>query len=543
MVRGKLRIIRIVLSVAILILISAAFLELSGSAWHHRIHPLLHLQFIPSLLTFIGMFGVAGLGFLVILVLTLFFGRIYCSSLCPLGTLMDIVIYIRRKIKRPRFRFHKARNKLRYLILAGILLSLVTGGLWLIDVLDPFSIFGKIINALGRPVFTMTNNLTVTVLNWFGVYSIYHTDQRFIILPALFFATLMLLIIVVLSVFAGRLYCNTICPVGSLLGLLSRVSFFRVRISKSKCNTCGICGSKCKAECIDMKIHEVDTGRCIGCFDCLNVCKSDAISYRFGFPRAVSFHANPGKDQPSFSLITTTGGRRQFVATTTGLILMLTGAGDLAGMAKGVQKRNRSSGKALPPFKWTTGLNDSLPVTPPGSLSIKHFTDYCIACHQCVSVCPSNVLIPSFLEYGWAGVLQPRLDFMRSYCNYNCTLCSEVCPSGAILPVTVREKKTIQLGRSILLPGLCVVYIKNQDCGACSERCPTKACHMVPWHGLSGPEIDNTLCIGCGACQHSCPTVPDKAIFVMGHEIHKQALLPKDTGKKKMIDLKEKFPF
>jgi ferredoxin len=169
----------------------------------------------------------------------------------------------------------------------------------------------------------------------------------------------------------------------------------------------------------------------------------------------------------------------------------------------------------------------------------------CTACHLCISACPTQVLVPSLFEYGIGGLFQPKLDYWVSYCNYDCKICSDVCPSGAILPLSLEDKKLVQLGKAVFVKDDCIVITKKTECGACSEHCPTKAVAMVPYEQkLMLPELKNEICIGCGACEHSCPTKPRKAIYVEAHEVHQRAKPPE----KKKLEVKEQeqlqeFPF
>jgi ferredoxin len=179
---------------------------------------------------------------------------------------------------------------------------------------------------------------------------------------------------------------------------------------------------------------------------------------------------------------------------------------------------------------------------PPGSRNREHFMGACTACHLCVSACPSGVLKPSLFEYGFWGMLQPFMDFGASFCNHECTRCTEICPNGAILPLTVEQKRITQIGVVRFERENCVVVTEGTACGACSEHCPTKAVTMVPYEGeLTLPETLPDICIGCGACEHACPVTPFKAIVVDGLLEHKEAQKPKEE------ELKEKpledFPF
>ncbi|MBI4645616.1 MAG: 4Fe-4S dicluster domain-containing protein [Bacteroidia bacterium] len=180
-------------------------------------------------------------------------------------------------------------------------------------------------------------------------------------------------------------------------------------------------------------------------------------------------------------------------------------------------------------------------VSPPGSKSLQHFTSACTACHLCVSSCPTQVIQPSFLEYGFFNIMQPRMDFNNGFCNYECTVCGKLCPTGAILPVTVEEKKLIQTGVAHFYKNECIVVTKGTDCGACSEHCPTKAVNMIPYSGLFLPEVNEEICIGCGACEFACQVTPVKAIIVKGNMVHKKAKLP--VTEKKKIQVTDDFPF
>lgn len=184
------------------------------------------------------------------------------------------------------------------------------------------------------------------------------------------------------------------------------------------------------------------------------------------------------------------------------------------------------------------------PVTPPGASTIRKFTDTCTACHLCVSACPTHVIQPSLTQYGLTGFMQPHMDYHAGFCNFECTICMDVCPAGALLPVSLEEKKLIQLGKAVFIKENCVVETDGTDCGACSEHCPTKAVDMIPYHdGLFIPKVTEDICIGCGACEYACPTKPYKAIFVNGNAVHVNAKKPQQEALDMDIDYTEDFPF
>ena len=180
--------------------------------------------------------------------------------------------------------------------------------------------------------------------------------------------------------------------------------------------------------------------------------------------------------------------------------------------------------------------------TPPGSHNRHHFTGACTACHLCVSACPTGVLKPSLFEYGVFGMMQPFMDYDASFCNHECVRCTEICPNGAILPLTVEEKLTTQIGIVRFEKQNCIVVTEGTSCGSCSEHCPTKAVRMVPYMDeLTIPEITPDICVGCGACEYACPVTPYKAIVVDGLLEHQLAQRPEEEE----LDEKplEDFPF
>ena len=178
-----------------------------------------------------------------------------------------------------------------------------------------------------------------------------------------------------------------------------------------------------------------------------------------------------------------------------------------------------------------SGHTRQVPISPPGSLGHEHLGQHCTACHLCISKCPSRVLKPALLEYGLSGMMQPMMYFDKGFCNYDCTVCSDVCPNGAILPLSVEEKHRTQVGRVVFVEDFCIVHTDGTSCGACSEHCPTQAVSMIPYRdGLTIPHTNPQICVGCGGCEYVCPATPHKAIYVEGEAVHQEALPFEDTG-------------
>ncbi|NLJ06273.1 MAG: 4Fe-4S binding protein [Sphingobacteriales bacterium] len=482
---------------------------------------LLFFQFIPSLTGLFTGFSVFAFGFIVIILITFLFGRIYCSFLCLLGVLIDLISSVSGFFRKIRYRFTPPKNFWRYAFLTASVLSLLSGSMLLIDLLDPYSNAGRIFTNLLRPAVIGVNNLISGILSEIHFYSLQRVAYHFPNPVAVVFPLAFLMIITLFALLRGRLYCNTVCPVGTLLGLISRLSVFRIKINASSCTVCGKCVSVCKSECINVNNLEVDMSRCVGCMNCLKSCNFSAIGYK---------EAVRGKNQ-EFTNVDTQ--KRNFLKKLT------IGGGAIMSISArhGYSPYNNRKAGSIP-------VKKNYPCSPPGSVSISHFTAYCTACHLCVSVCPTQVLQPALFQYGLEGILQPFLDPGVNFCNFDCVACSEVCPSGAIRPLTVEKKHVTQVGKVHFIRQSCVVSTNRKDCGACSEHCPTKAVQMVHWqHGLKIPEINQDLCVGCGACEFACPTIPYKAIYVDGNPVHLTARKPEKTETNEGFNPENDFPF
>ena len=510
---------RVLLAILFFVPILLFFVDFSG-VLPGDIHKLLHLQLMPALLG--GMIGLIVFHFLLALV----FGRIYCSVICPAGVLQDIInrlfcIGKKKKKGQRRFAYHKPMNWLRYILLAITAIMAILGFSGLCLLLDPYSNFGRIAASLFRPVVMWGNNIAADLLMKMDNYSLFHVTISTVTVSGLIAASIALIVFIVMTVFRGRLFCNTICPVGALLSIFSRYSLFRISFDKGSCTHCGNCEHTCKAEAIDSKSLTVDTSRCVDCFNCVSSCAKGGLQYpgkkQEGATADVLATQSSPIEQPAAA-----NSRRTFLATGATIAASLPIVSAIAEDA-GKGKKHRKGGKKWPPL------------TPPGSISLERFKDKCTGCHICVVKCPSQVLRPTGLEYGLDYMLKPRLAYISSYCNYECTVCSDVCPTGAIKPLTVEEKVTTQVGIATFFKGRCVVNTEEKDCGACAEHCPTQAVHMVPYKGtLTIPQINPDLCIGCGGCESICPVRPMRAIIVKSNVEHKYVEKPKEEEVKEV---------
>lgn len=490
-----LRKIRLTLAILFFTLVTLLFLDFTGTA-HAWFGWMAKIQFLPAVLAL-------NIGVVVLLILlTLVFGRIYCSVICPLGVFQDAVAWLGKKRKKNRYGYSKALNWLRYGVLGLFIVALIAGIGSLVALLAPYSSYGRMANNLFQPLWQWSNNGLAYLSERAGNYAFYSVDVWMKSLSTFIIATFTFIIIAILAWRGGRTYCNTICPVGTVLGFLAKYAWLKPVIDTSKCVNCNLCARNCKSACIDVKEHKIDYSRCVACMDCISKCHKGAISYT---------HPS-GKDATPASNEKIDNARRSFLTATT--VLATTSA-------LKAQEKNVDGGLAKIEDKLIP--NRTTPLTPPGSFSARNLTQHCTACQLCISACPNGVLRPST---DLMKLMQPEMSYERGYCRPECTKCSEVCPAGAIHPLTVEDKSAVQIGHAVWVKKNCIPLRDGVDCGNCARHCPTGAIQMVPSDPDRSdspkiPIINVERCIGCGACENLCPARPFSAIYVEGHEMHR----------------------
>ncbi len=493
-----LRKIRIILATVFFVGVTLLFLDFTGTL-HAWLGWMAKIQLLPAVLAL--NFAIVA----VLLILTLLFGRVYCSVICPMGVMQDIISWFHGKTKKKnRFRFSwsPAKNWFRYTVLALFIIAMVFGANAIAVLIAPYSAYGRIAANLFAPLYQLGNNFFAWIAERAGSYAFYSVEIWIRSISAFIIAALTFIIIGVLAWKNGRTWCNTVCPVGTVLGLVSRFSIFAPVIDTEKCRNCGLCGKQCKASCINMKEHEIDYSRCVACMDCIETCNEGAIRYAYRYGRKAG---KPAQEEHN-------AGRRAFV---TSAVIATTAAAVKAQEVK-VDGGLAEVSRAQKPER-QTGL------VPAGAWSVKHFENHCTACQLCVSECPNGVLRPST---SLANFMQPEMGFERGYCRPECTRCSEICPAGAIRPITREEKTSIQIGHAVVNLENCIVNTDGKSCGNCARHCPSGAIRMVRSNpddpkSLMIPAVNEELCIGCGACENLCPARPFTAIHIEGHEIHK----------------------
>jgi len=439
---------------------------------------------------------------LLILLFTPFLGRYFCGWICPLGTTLDATSHV---LKSPPGRLAQKWQKLRYLkfaLLAGsIILALFSIHLW--GYLDPLSIFNRALTIVFYPLATFLIDHSLIGLSRvsflespaYGMYDFFKS----LIMPEqqahyqqLFWIALFIGIILGLEKVSRRFWCRYLCPAGAWLGFLSQFRFYE-RIVGEECPVCNRCQTDCKMNAIpEGNVKETNKVECIECFNCGAACPSkiNAITYRWRW-------------KPYHTPIDYT--RRQFITTS------LASIGTIGLLNLGLN--NRSARATM--------------IRPPGSLPEEAFRDRCIRCLLCVRICESNggCLQPDYIRTNLTDLWLPAANMREGYCEYNCNLCGEICPTDAIMSLDLEVKKKTPLGLAHFDHNLCIPYARHEDCIVCEEHCPTpdKAIKFdVKDYELADgttrmvkyPYVVKDLCIGCGICENKCPLVGAPGIFV-----------------------------
>lgn len=484
--------IRTILAAVFFVLFTLLFLDFTGTL-HGWLSWLAKIQFLPAVMALNVVVVVA------LIVLTLVFGRIYCSVICPLGVFQDILARFHRK--KNKYSYSKEVRWLRYPVLVVFIISGLVGFGSLFQLLAPYSSYGRIATMIFQPIWKGCNNLLAMAAEHYESYAFYSVDTWMRSLPVLIIAAITLVVLFVLAWRGGRTYCNTICPVGTILSFFARFSWLKIRFDTDKCKNCSLCSKNCKAACIDYKTHTVDYSRCVVCGNCIDKCKFGALKYSGSLERGVKNENTQDK------------GRRSFLL-----------ASALVSTAAFAQKKEKLMDGGLAEIEDKVQPNRQTPLTPPGSLSFQNLSTRCTGCQLCVSECPNQVLRPS---NDLLHLMLPTMSYEKGYCRPECTRCSDVCPAGAIKPLDDIEKSSIQIGHAVWIKKNCVVLTDEVECGNCARHCPSGAIEMVPLDENNEespmiPAINEAACIGCGACEYVCPSRPFSAIYVEGHEVHKE---------------------
>jgi MauM/NapG family ferredoxin protein len=461
-----------------------------------------------------------------VIVLTLLLGRVFCSFICPFGTIHHAVSWTHPALKGDRMvraNQKSPAHRIKYFVLIAVLAGGVLG-LNLAGFMDPIALLFRslalaifpaigvglksIFDAMARSDLKFLNYLSyggetlVSPLFGYG-YPAYKTA---------WLIGLLFLIIVFLNRIKPRFWCRILCPLGALLGLFSRFCFLKLEKDDEKCTQCKVCSKVCSGAASPMAGDPWENAECLFCFNCFRQCPERALAFRFSWSPRLNQRPDMGR-------------RAVLTGLAAGVSLPL-----LAGLDSQAHH-----------------VADPRVIRPPGALPEADFLKLCQRCGLCMKVCPTNAINPTLGEAGLAGFWTPHLIMTQGYCEYTCTLCGSVCPTGAIAEITAREKidRPIRIGSAYVSRGRCLPWSGNGPCIVCQEVCPTspKAVYLkkqaVPGGNkaalaLDVPHVDLKRCVGCGICETKCPVRGRPAIRVIAagesRSVENQILLP-DLGK------------
>ncbi len=460
------------------------------SEWFLRLNPFVGVMVSLASRTFV--FPIIVMSTIMIL-LTVVFGRFFCGFVCPLGAVIDFcdrVIW--RSVRRKYFINLRGRlsglQTLKYVLLGALVLAAGFGVLSPLF-MDPIALLTRILTIVVYP-FVMTAgaetlHLLRPAFNAVGMTQLAYSD---ISIPR-FYTTItvagLFLIVIGGGLVKRRFWCQYICPTGAFLGVVGRFAFFRRIVDTSACNGCGACARTCPTDAIGTPNYDrTRTMECIVCGECSGVTKKTCS--RFGFAR---FDASTS--------LQTDLGRRHLIGGA-GLAALLIPAY----RAAAVHERD----------------NTGRCIRPPGALPEEQFLSRCIACGECMKVCPTNIIQPCSIADGFPRVYTPKVVPRLGGCEQNCSVCSHVCPTGALRPIQRQQKPFVKIGTAVVDRHRCLAWAQGRECLVCDESCPYNA--IVPYRTktLKGeatvPVVTQELCVGCGMCERHCP-VNNKAAIVV----------------------------
>jgi polyferredoxin len=453
---------------------------------------------------------------LLLIIPTLFLGRFFCGWVCPMGTINHFFGSLKSERKRGKQLIdsnrYKRWQKTKYYILIAVLIAAILGT-GIAGWLDPFSLLVRSLALSIFPGLNYATNATLHAAEKSGLAPLRTVTGvvHFLLSATVLdfkqphfrqgvFLGLLLIFILALNYRVTRFWCRALCPLGALLGALSRWSILGLQKHAEACNDCNRCLLRCQGG--DDPIGGVPwrKSECHLCLNCVDECPEHGLDFKF-------FPLGPVVEGPNLE-------RRKA----------------LAGLAFGAA--------AVPLLRSATGFavekNESL-IRPPGAVDESEFLARCVRCGECMKVCPNNALHPAFSQAGLEGIWTPVVVPRVGYCEPSCVLCSQVCPTGAIWDITPKSKgwsagtssaaQPIRLGTAFYDRGRCLPWAMATDCIVCEEWCPVspkaiylQSAEVTDASGISKqvkqPYVDPARCVGCGACEYACPLADRPAVYV-----------------------------
>lgn len=434
---------------------------------------------------------------LILLALSVLFGRFFCGWICPLGTTIDGFDNVThaKSMNEKLSHLKWVKYSLLTVVLTGSLVSVQLTGF-----VDPIPLFTRTVVTFLYPLFVLITDgfmgfLMVIPFIEEPVFAL-NESLRGIILPINITtfrgSVLIALIFVTVLGFAylhKRFWCRNLCPLGAILGLFSRFRWYRRQVSDD-CTNCKLCRKNCRMDAIATDFLTTDNVECISCMDCQKICPANAI--HFGFTKSRE------------SVKVDYNRRRLLTAGVAGLFSV--------GLLKVGFSQPAKRGKVI---------------RPPGAMEEPEFLDRCIRCGECIRVCSTSGVGLQYatLESGWDGIWTPILLPKVGYCEYNCNMCGQVCPTGAIRPLPLEERQEIKIGTAHFDKTRCIPWYYGENCMVCEEHCPLpdkaikfRESKVITIDGQDStvllPYVDESLCIGCGICVTKCPVEGERGIFL-----------------------------
>ncbi|MDD5772268.1 MAG: 4Fe-4S binding protein [bacterium] len=458
-----------------------------------RLDPLIALVTMISVRKVISGF----IGAFLLLAATFILGRFFCGWVCPLGTFLDFVssIFYRKigAVREPPLQDKKYRWK--YYLFIFLLISSVFS-LQLIFLFDPISLLTRSFTISVYPAFSfLFSNGRFFPLS---IKKAVFLDTQPVFLLNIFIA-LIFIVIIFLEKFGRRFWCRNLCPLGAMFGLVSRFALFR-RVVGEGCNDCGLCGHNCKMKAIRDDVKKNLSFECIDCFTCADACSTQEVNFVFA-PDIMN-------SKQKFDL-----SRRHVLISVAGGVLAVP-------VIKNIYLQKSELIKSM----------DDYLIRPPGALPEAEFLKHCTRCGECMRVCLGNALHPALTEAGLEGLWSPLLVPRLGYCEFNCTLCGQVCPTQAIKELTQPEKRKTVIGLAHFDKNRCIPYSRQTNCMVCEEHCPVSPKAIVfeetkdltkEGEPIKLPRVIAEKCIGCGICQNKCPIQGKGAIIVTREKVIK----------------------
>ena len=429
--------------------------------------------------------------------LTFVFGRFICGWICPMGTLIDIS----RRLLGPKGVVSEPGQRHWKYYLLFFLLTAACFGLPLAGYLDPFSL---LVRGLTFAVHPALDHATTTLFTWTYQQApawvntltepLYALLKKYLlpfggkVYALSVFSLLLLLVVLGLSRLENRFFCRKVCPLGAMLALCSRFSLIGLAGGTTACGKCRHCRTVCRMGAID-ETRCITPAECTLCLDCLTHCPQQRFHYGW---RGLTSRGH-AIDLSRRALVTSLA------------------AGALTPLALPSRPHARRAEPTL--------------IRPPGALAEAAFLSSCVRCGECMKVCIGNALHATWLEAGLEGIFTPRLLGRIGYCEYNCTLCGQVCPTGALRKLSKADKQATVIGRAYFNKNRCLPYANGTPCIVCEEHCPTpdkaikfREARILNAKGelvnLLQPYVIDSLCIGCGICENRCPIGGEAAVLV-----------------------------